>query len=119
MDDIIELNHNHGEEFVYDRSEGNPLILNFWAPWCDINDTFRPVLEDVADDYDVGVIHVNVKEKPGIAETFNVRGVPVVKCVYDTEVLGEFAGALPEIQVREFVDETLESVPEGSPAESS
>ena len=83
-----------------------PVVVDFWAPWCQPCQTLKPMLEKLAEEYKGRFLlaKINSDENPEIAQHFGVRSIPSVKVVYQGQLVDEFNGALPESQVREFLD---------------
>ncbi|HTY04021.1 MAG TPA: tetratricopeptide repeat protein [Rhodocyclaceae bacterium] len=98
-------------EKVLDASLHAPVIVDFWAAWCAPCRVLKPVLEKLAGEYGGRFIlaKVNSDENPELAQRYGVRGIPAVKAFVDGQLADEFAGALPEGQVREFIDRLIPS----------
>lgn len=99
------------EEKVIAASFQQPVVIDFWAPWCAPCKVLKPVLEKLAAEYDGKFLlaKVNSDENPEISAQFKVRGIPSVKAVVNGKVVDEFTGALPEGQVREWLDKIIPS----------
>ena len=97
------------EEFeakVLIPAETVPVVVDFWAPWCEPCKVLKPLLEKLAEEYKGRFIlaKVNSDENPELAQHFGVRSIPSVKVLFQGQLLDEFNGALPEKQIREFLD---------------
>jgi len=97
------------EEFeakVLQASLQVPVVVDFWAPWCEPCKVLKPMLEKLAEEYKGRFLlaKVNSDENPELAGHFGVRSIPSVKVVFQGQLVDEFNGALPEGQVRQFID---------------
>lgn len=96
---------------VVDRSMSNVVIVDLWAPWCGPCRTLGPIIEKVVDATEgkAVLVKVNVDENPAISQAFRVQSIPAVYALKDGQVVDGFMGALPEQEVREFVERLLPS----------
>jgi putative thioredoxin len=99
------------EEKVVAASFKLPVVIDFWAPWCAPCKVLKPILEKLAGEYGgkFRLAKVNSDENPNISARFGVRGIPSVKAVVKGKVVDEFTGALPEGQVREWLERIIPS----------
>jgi putative thioredoxin len=94
---------------VMEQSMTVPVVLDLWASWCGPCKTLSPILERLADEY-AGrwvLAKVDVDANPAIAQAFQVQSIPSVFAVVGGRPLPLFQGALPEPQVRAYIEELL------------
>jgi putative thioredoxin len=96
---------------VIDASMQTPVIVDFWAPWCGPCKQLTPILEKVVTKANgaVKMVKVNIDENQEIAQQLRIQSIPAVFAFSGGRPVDGFAGALPESQVKQFVDRLLKS----------
>ena len=99
------------EQQVVKASFKQPVVIDFWAPWCAPCKVLKPILEKLAGEYEgkFKLAKVNSDENPEISARYAVRGIPSVKAMVDGKIVNEFTGALPEGMVRDWLDKIIPS----------
>jgi len=103
---VVDVTDETFQTAVIDRSAEVTVVIDLWAPWCGPCRTLGPVLEKVIDEAGDGVelVKVNIDDNPQVAAAFRVQSIPAVFAVKDKAVVDAFIGALPEAQVRQWVE---------------
>ncbi len=91
---------------VIEESRAQPVIVDFWAPWCGPCKTLAPALEKAvkAAKGKVKLVKINIDENPAVAGQLGVRSIPAVFAFDRGRPVDGFMGAVPESQLRMFVD---------------
>src|SRR5207237_4654290 len=90
---------------VVDASFDQPVIVDFWAPWCGPCKQLGPILEKIVRGAGgaVRMVKLNIDENPQIAQQMRVQSIPAVYAFKDGRPVDGFVGALPESQVKQIV----------------
>jgi putative thioredoxin len=92
---------------VLDASRDVPVIVDFWAPWCGPCKQLTPALEKAVNDAKgtVKLVRVNIDDNPEIAQQLRIQSVPTVYAFRNGQPVDGFMGAIPDSQVRAFVQQ--------------
>jgi putative thioredoxin len=91
---------------VIDASRRVPVLVDFWAPWCGPCKQLTPILEKVVRQANgkVRLVKINIDENQQLASQMRIQSIPAVYAFVDGQPVDGFMGALPEGQVRQFID---------------
>jgi len=94
---------------VLERSLDVPVLLDCWAPWCGPCRNLKPILEKLVQDYGGRFVlaKLNTDEAPQISAALQIRSIPLVVLFVGGRPVDQFMGALPEGQVRAFLDKHI------------
>lgn len=106
---IFDIDESNYEQIVIRGSHQVPILVDFWATWCQPCQVLMPLLAKLADEYNGRFVlaKINTEEQQAIAAQFGIRSIPTVKLFRNGAPIDEFAGALPEAQIRAFLDKHL------------
>ncbi|HYD74531.1 thioredoxin [Ramlibacter sp.] len=111
---MIDVTIENFESEVIAASATQPVLVDFWAPWCGPCKVIGPILEKLEAEYAgrFKLVKINSDEEQQLAAAFGIRSIPTCILLVNGQPVDGFMGALPEGQLRQFLDKHL---PEGEP----
>ncbi len=116
---IVHLDESNLIDVVVEGSVKQPVLVDFWADWCQPCKHLMPILEKLADEYEGGFIlaKLDADANQEIVQQMGVRGFPTCRLFINKQAVDEFTGALPESDVRAFLEKYI--TPGAAPAEAA
>lgn len=106
---IVEVTAENYQEVVIQGSLQVPVLVDFWADWCQPCKMLLPMLAKLVDEYQGRFIlaKINTEQQQELAAQFGIRSIPTVKLFMQGQPVDEFSGALPEEQIRQFLGQHI------------
>lgn len=106
---IIDVTEQNIQQ-ILEASRQTPVLVDFWASWCQPCQQMAPTLEKLASEYQGKLIlaKVNADEQPNITAQFGVRSLPSLKLVYQGQLVSELEGAQSEGALRKWLEPVLD-----------
>ncbi|MET9345294.1 tetratricopeptide repeat protein [Streptomyces termitum] len=107
---VIDVDEAGFESDVLQRSAEVPVVLDFWAEWCEPCKQLGPLLERLAVEYNGRFLlaKIDVDANQMLMQQFGIQGIPAVFAVVAGQALPLFQGAVPEAQIRQTLDQLIQ-----------
>ena len=107
MASITELSSDSFEQEVL--QSGQPVLVDFWAPWCGPCRMIGPVVEELAGENadSLKVAKINIDDAQDIAATYGVSSIPTLMIFKNGDVIDRFVGVQPKSRLQEAVDQAI------------
>ena len=108
-DFIVNIDETNAAQLLIEESNNRPVVVDFWADWCEPCKVLMPLLEKIANEYQGAFLlaKVNADEQQAITQQFGVRSLPTVMVIKDGQPVDGFTGAQPEAEVRKLLEKFL------------
>jgi putative thioredoxin len=105
----VEVTDQNFRTVVVEESRKRPVVVDFWADWCQPCRMIGPVLERLAEENQGRFLlaKLDVDSNPQASQSFRIQSIPAVKAFRDGAVVNEFIGAIPEQAIRQFLQTVL------------
>ncbi|MGW5671458.1 tetratricopeptide repeat protein [Micromonospora sp. NPDC003776] len=108
---VIDVTEATFQSEVLERSLTTPVVVDFWAEWCEPCKQLSPVLERLAAEGNGAWVlaRIDVDANPRLAQMFRVQGIPMVYAVVGGQPIDAFSGVVPEAQLRQWIQAVLKA----------
>ena len=99
------------QNLVLEKSINKPVLVDFWADWCQPCQTIMPMLAKLAEEYGgkFELAKVDADKEQELAAHFGIKSLPTMKLFYQGQIVDEKLGAVPESEIREMLDKHIVS----------
>jgi thioredoxin 1 len=107
MGHVKELSDRDFEAEVLQSSQ--PVLVDFWAPWCGPCRMIAPLVEELATEHAAGlkVAKINIDDSPNTAATYGVSSIPTLMIFKGGEVADRFVGVQPKKRLQDAIEQVL------------
>ena len=104
MSALLEVNDDNFETEVLQASE--PVLVDFWAPWCGPCRLIAPMIDEIAEENagSVKVVKINIDDSPSLATKYNVASIPTLIVFNNGAAVNQWVGAQPKQVLQEELD---------------
>ncbi|MEM9185438.1 MAG: thioredoxin [Planctomycetota bacterium] len=104
MGSVLEINDDNFTAEVLES--GEPVLVDFWAPWCGPCRQIAPLVEELAGENtgSAKIAKLNVDDAPGAAQQYGVSSIPTLMVFKNGEVVDRFVGPQPKARLQESID---------------
>lgn len=108
---IFDVQADQFEQQVIQKSAETPVIVDFWAPWCQPCQLLAPTIEKAVNDAAGKLLlaKVNIDDSPELAQMMGVQSIPVVVAFFEGQVVDHFQGVLPEEELQAWMAKLVPS----------
>jgi putative thioredoxin len=108
---VVEVTDQTFQSEVLEESFRRPVVVDFWADWCQPCRMIGPVLEHLAEEHGGQFVlaKLDVDSNPQVSYAFRIQSIPAVKAFRDGRLVSEFVGAIPEQAIRQWLQPLLPS----------
>ena len=105
MANLIELNESNFQAEVLQSDQ--PVLVDFWAPWCGPCRMIAPLVDELADEHvgSLKVAKLNIDDSPALASTYGVSSIPTVMIFKGGEVVDRFVGVQPKSRLQTAIEQ--------------
>jgi putative thioredoxin len=118
---VVDVDIRNFEQVVLNGSTATPVLVDFWATWCEPCKALGPTLERLAEEMDGAFLlaKVDIDANPEIAQAFRIQSVPTVVLIANGQPIDAFAGAKSAADVRAFLERHVLPASMGSPVKQA
>ncbi|MDR3578217.1 MAG: thioredoxin [Anaerolineaceae bacterium] len=118
---IVNVNEADFEYEVLSYSQNTPVIVDFWATWCQPCKVMEPILEKLILEANgnLRLARVDTDDNPNLAIRYGVRSLPTVKVFSQGQVVSEFVGVQPETRLRDLLGKIMPPSPDNLAVEKA
>ena len=108
---IHNVGMNNFQQLVLEKSMEKPVLVDFWADWCQPCQTIMPMLAKLAEEYagKFELAKINADQEQELAGHFGIKSLPTMKLFFQGQLVDERMGAIPESEVRAMLDKHIVS----------